>query len=215
MALSNQKSKQLDNALTAIGTDEISTLEQLYEVQAKYAPSNVFLPFADNIYDVDLNTRTINGPEFLSVRRDHKSEVVYFKVDRFFDYMDLANTTCVIQYLLPGDDTKVPHMYAVPFYDTTTCFAENKMIFPWSVGGTATMKDGEIEYAIRFFRVEGERAEAKLAYNLNTLPAKSKILQSIEADNEIMKAAYDTPIATKYEELLDQLKNTKTYWMFV
>ena len=215
MALNDQKSRQLDNSLSAIGTDEVSTLEQLYEIQAKYAPSNVFLPFADNIYDVNLDTRTINSPEFLSVRRDHKSEVIYFKVDRFFDYMDLANTTCIIQYLLPGDTTKVPHIYVVPFYDTTTYFGENKMIFPWSVGGAATMVDGDIEYAIRFFRVEGERENASLAENLNKLPAKSKILQSIEADNEIMKAAYDTPIANKYEELLDQLKNTKTYWMFV
>ena len=72
--------KQFDNILSAIATDEVDTLEQLYEVQAQNAPSNVFLPYAHTIYDIDLNTRTIYGTEFISVRRDHKSNVIYFKV---------------------------------------------------------------------------------------------------------------------------------------
>lgn len=215
MALTDSDLIKLDKALTDIGTDEITTAAQLYEIQAKNAPSNVFLPYAHNIYDVDLNTRTIHGPEVLSVRRDHKSEVIYFKIDRYFDYMDLANTTCIIQYIVPGDTERVPHFYVVPFFDTRTYGNENKMIFPWSVGGSATMANGEIEYAIRFFKVTGEREHAVLAYNLNTLPAKSKVLQSIEADTEIMKAAYETPIAPLYEELLDQLRNSKTYWAIV
>jgi hypothetical protein len=67
------------------------------------APSNVFLPYAHNIYDIDLNTRTIRGPSVLSVQRDHKSEIIYFKVDRYFDYMDLSNTVCIIEYIVPGD----------------------------------------------------------------------------------------------------------------
>ena len=104
-----------DKILTDIGTDEISTLEQLYNAQTLGAPSNVHLPFANNIYDVDLKARKIYGPDFISVQRDHKAEVIYFKVDRFIDYMDLANTACVIEYILPGD-SRVPYIYIVPFY---------------------------------------------------------------------------------------------------
>jgi hypothetical protein len=162
-----------------------------------------------------LSTRIIHGPDALSVRRDHKSEVIYFKVDRYFDYMDLATTTCIIEYIVPGDTERIPHIYIVPFFDVTTYSNDNKLIFPWSVGGSATMSTGEIEYAIRFFKTTGEREHAQLAYNLSTLPAKSKILQSIEADTEVMKAAYDIPIAPLYEELLDQLRNSKTSWTIV
>ena len=129
--------------------------------------------------------------------------------------MDLTNTTCVVQYIVPGDEERIPHYYVVPFFDTTTCANENKIIFPWSVGGSATLTDGNIEYAVRFFRVTGEREHAILAYNLNTLPTSSKILPSIEADHEVMQVAYDTPIAPLYEELLDQLRNNKTYWTIV
>lgn len=203
--------KQFDNVLSTIATEKVDTLEQLYELQKQNAPSNVFLPFAHNIYDIDLSTRKINGPEFISARRDHKSEIIYFKIDRYFDYMDLSNTICVIEYIVPGDTKRVPHIYIVPFYDTSKFISEGKMIFPWSVGGAATSREGTIEYAIRFYRIDGEGENRKLVYNLNTLPAKSKILPSIEGDGEILKAEYDIP-AEPYEELIHQVVNNRTYW---
>ena len=203
--------KQFDNVLSTIATEKVDTLEQLYELQKQNAPSNVFLPFAHNIYDIDLSTRKINGPEFISARRDHKSEIIYFKIDRYFDYMDLSNTICVIEYIVPGDTKRIPHIYIVPFYDTSKFISEGKMIFPWSVGGAATSREGTIEYAIRFYRIDGEGENRKLVYNLNTLPAKSKILPSIEGDGEILKAEYDIP-AEPYEELIHQVVNNRTYW---
>lgn len=205
------KIEQFDNVLSTIATDEVDTLEQLYELQTKNAPSNVFLPFAHNIYDINLSTRKIDGPEFISVRRDHKSEIIYFKVDRYFDYMDLANTICVVEYIVPGDIKRIPHIYIVPFFDTSKFLKENKMIFPWSVGGAATSKEGTIEYAIRFYKIDGEGENKKLVYNLNTLPAKSKILPSIEGDGEISKVEYDIP-SEAYEELIHQVVNNRTYW---
>ena len=205
------ENKEIDSILSSIGTEKVKTLDQLYDLQARYAPSNVYLPLVENTYDVDLKTRTIYGPEFISAQRDHKAEVIYFKVDRYFDYMDLSNTVCVIEYIVPKDPERIPHIYVVPFYDTTRYMDENKMIFPWSVGGAATLNSGTIEYAIRFFRVQGDGKNAELVYNLNTLPAKSKVLTSLEADNEIMKAEYDIPVEA-YEELIYQMKNNKTYW---
>ena len=211
MAITIDDSKS-DNILSDIGTDEITTLEQLYNVQAKNAPSNVYLPYAHNIYDIDLKTRKIHGPEFIGVQRDHKSEVIYFRVDRYFDYMDLANTVCIIQYIVPGDIKRVPYIYVVPFYDTFKFSKENKIIFPWNVGGITTSKDGKIEYAIRFFKIDGDGNNAKLVYSLNTLPTESKILSNIEGDNEIMKAEYDTYIGSHYESLIQQATENRTYW---
>lgn len=203
--------KELNQVLQDIGTDEITTLDQLSEIQAKNPPSIVYLPYAHNIYDVDLNTRTINGPSTLSVQRDHRSEVIYFKIDRYFDYMDLANTVCVIEYIVPEDVQRIPHIYIVPYYDTHKFIKEGKMIFPWAVGGAATSKDGTLEYAIRFYKIEGAGKDKVLAYNLNTLPATSQVLRSIEADGEIMKMTYDIP-TEPYEELIYQLQNNKTCW---
>ena len=206
--------KLSDGILSEIGIDEITTLEQLYELQLNNAPSNVFLPFANNIYDVDLKNRKINGPEVLSISRDHQSEIIYFKVDRFYDYMDLSTTFCVIQYIIPNDESKIPYIYIVPFYDIAKFASENKMIFPWVIGDAATQRSGTIEYAIRFFKIDGEGKNAQLIYNLNTLPTKSNILSSIEGNNEIMKAEYNKTVE-KYENLIAQIVENKTYWTFL
>lgn len=197
--------------LVDIATDEISTREQLYNAQVQGAPSNVYLPYAHNIYDIDLKTRTIYGPDTISVQRDHRSEVIYFKVDRYFDYMDLANTVCVVEYIIPGDEERIPYLYTVPFYDTIKFSEENKMIFPWNVGGAATMNSGIIEYAIRFFKVHDSGNKTELVYSLSTLPTKSKVLPNLEGDTEIMKAEYDISVE-KYESLIQQLSDNRTYW---
>lgn len=206
---------ELSNAVLAdIGTDEISTLDQLVDIQAKYAPSQVYLPFAHNIYEVNLNERQIYGPDVLSVQRDHKSEVLYFKLDRYFDYMDLTNTVCIVEYILPDDKERIPHIYIVPYYDSTKFMKEDKILVPWAVGGAATSKNGILEYALRFFKVEGSGKDAKLVYNLNTLSTKTKVLRSLEADGAIMKAEYDIPLE-HYEELIYQVKNNRTTWTFI
>lgn len=197
---------QLKEILSDINDE---TLEQLYNIQKESAPSNVYLPYAHNIYDVDLKTRTIHGPEMISVQKDHRSEVIYFKVDRFVDFMDLANTVCVIEYIIPGDVKRVPYLYAVPFYDIMKYASENKMIFPWNVSGAATLKSGKIEYAIRFFKIDENGG--KLIYNLNTLPATSSILSNIEGSSELLNTEYDIPVEA-YESLIWQVKNNKTYW---
>lgn len=197
---------QLKEILSDINDE---TLEQLYNIQKESAPSNVYLPYAHNIYDVDLKTRTIHGPEMISVQKDHRSEVIYFKVDRFVDFMDLANTVCVIEYIIPGDVKRVPYLYAVPFYDIVKYASENKMIFPWNVSGAATLKSGKIEYAIRFFKIDENGG--KLIYNLNTLPATSSILSNIEGSSELLNTEYDIPVEA-YESLIWQVKNNKTYW---
>ena len=202
---------KLDKVLSTIATDEITTLDQLNEIQAKNPPSNVYLPYAHNIYDIDLKERTIYGPSKLSVQRDHKSEVLYFKVDRYFDYMDLANTICLVEYITPGDLERIPHIYIVPYYDTRKFIKENKMVFPWAVGGAATSQNGVLEYAIRFYKIDGQGTDAKLVYNLNTLPTSSQVLRSIESDGEIMKVEYDIP-TEPYEELIYQLQNNRTFW---
>lgn len=203
--------EQLNNILSNLSTDEINSLNQLYDIQARHAPSNVYLPFAHNIYEVDLNTRKINGPAYLSVHRDHKAEVIYFKLDRYFDYMDLSNTVCIIQYLIP--DENIPRIYIVPFFDTSTYFKDNKILIPWVVGGAVTSKAGKVEYSIRFYKIQRENDnDIKLVYNLSTLPTTSEILYSLEGDGEIMNVAYDVEIATHWQDLIDQVKNSQTTW---
>jgi hypothetical protein len=86
----------------------------------------------EKIYNIDLNTRKVEEPKFISVIEDHASEVIYFSVDRFFDYMDLATMTCLIEYINAKGEKGI---YAVPFYDIQTLRDEGKMLLPWVING--------------------------------------------------------------------------------
>ena len=132
------------------------------------------LPKSESIYNIDLNSRTIEAPEFLSVRYDHNSETVYFIVDRYFDNQDLSDTCCVIQYINAKQEGR---FYVVPYYDIVTFALENKMIVPWCIEGEATKAAGDVTYSIRFFKTDA--TGKKLTYNLNTLSSTSTVLNGM------------------------------------
>lgn len=180
---------------------------KLYEIQNNNLPTTaLLLPNTETIYNVDLNTRKIEAPEFLSVATDHFAETIYFKVDRYFDNMDLTNTICIIQY--ENDNAKNAEgefaggfAYLVPFYDITHFKEENKILIPWAIGGPATKAAGNVTFAMRFYKynVDG----SALIYNLNTLPATSKVLYGMnvitnENENFIIP---DNTIEMIYQEI--------------
>ena len=161
----------------------------LYRIQQDHnLPSlAVLLPSTENIYELDLNSRKIEAPEFLGTDTEHAAEVIYFKCDRFFDYMDLASCAIIIQYrvdtgeLDPKTRKRIYKygIYAVPFVDVATCSLENKMLIPWCVDGNVTAQAGEVTFSIRFYRID-ENAE-RVQYSLTSLPATSKVLDTIDA----------------------------------
>lgn len=195
-------------------TDNQSSLNQLFQIQTQVPPSPIRnLPTSATIYDIDLNTRTISAPKQLSVSRDHKSTVIYFRVNRYYDYMDLAETVCLVQYIPPGHKGQAPYTYVVPFFDILSHEDKGQMIFPWVIGGPATVKEGVLQFAVRFYKVDtNDEGNVVLTYNLNTTPASSRILYGLEADDTMMKLAYDEPIAKQYESLIAQLSNQGTQW---
>ena len=104
-------------------TNQHEYFSKLHLIQAKsnlqdsigsIPPINI--PNSESKLKIDLNTRKIEAPEFLSVKNDQKAETFFFEVDRFYNHIDLALTTCIIQYITP----KGPYIYPVPFYDTVS-----------------------------------------------------------------------------------------------
>lgn len=184
-------------------------LSQLHIIQSQNPPCLAVLADAKTIYDIDLGTREINAPQFLSVSTDHKAETIYFRVKRFHDYMDLSNTICVIQYITP--DGKV-HLYAVPFYDVVTEKANNTMLFPWCVDGAATEYKGDVKFTIRFYRVEELAGEYYLTYNLNTQIATSKVLEGMQ----VSELSQDFDLSAEgFDYLLSLIQNINrdgVYW---
>lgn len=164
-------------------------------IQSNNRPTIAILPSSEKVYNIDLKTRQIEAPEYLSVEHDHKSETVYFKVDRFFDYMDLSQTMCIVQYVSADNKARI---YAVPFYDVTSYADEEKMLIPWCIDGGATAAAGTVQFSLRFYKID--EVGQQFIYNLNTRPSKSKVLygmdvQDITDDYDLAPSVYDEVLA--------------------
>ena len=160
-------------------TDSHDYEEMLWRIQNNTPPRKaLLLPKDEKIYDVNLDTRVIDIPKFLSVEKDHQAETIYFKVNRYFDYMDLSQKCCIIQYTNALGNT---YVYPVPFFDIQTFANEGKMVFPWCIQGPATEASGTVRFAITFYSIN---LDHKLNYCLNTLVAKGEILSG-QSDSSI------------------------------
>lgn len=198
-------------------------LQNLIQINDKNKPQiAVLLPKDEPIYEINLNTRKVAVPPFLSVKSDHYAETFYFKVDRYFDNMDLSDTACLIQYTNSGIKNDDGHFYLVPYYDITTLRAENKILLSWMVSNSAAAAAGTLTFSFRFYKLDaGTVVDDKMVYNyiycLNTEPAKSKILDGLDimgkdSDNVNIEADAATILAARIDELS---KLVGVYWIEV
>lgn len=149
---------------------------------ANHPPVYAALPNANNIYNIDIKTREIDAPLFLGVEKDNISETIYFIIDRYADYMDLSQTSCIITYKNAKKETRV---YVVPFYDIYTYAHVSKMIIPWNLDFGVMEQAGTVEFAIQFFKTvdkfnrHTQQMETDIVYSLNTQVASSTVLSGI------------------------------------
>lgn len=186
----------------------------LYQIQNLNRQAVIIpIPTDEPIYEIDLNTRIIHGPSMLSVTNDHNAETIYFKCDRYFDSMDLANTHCIVQYQNANPSEKdAGFIYAVPYIDTTTFASEQKIAFPWVIEGPATAYSGNVTYAIKFYIIDDNGVE--FMYALNTAPASGKVLKGMDilriTDN------YNFVDPNPIEQLIQRIDNIEIaqtlYW---
>lgn len=154
------------------------------------------IPADEQIYAIDLNARTIDTPTFLSTETDHVAETVFFAVDRYYETFDLAESTCLIQYINANGDG---YVYVVPVYDLETYAEDGKMLIPWVIQGNATVASGTIQYAIRFYKLHKAEGldgnnQYEFDYIINTQMAKSNILKG-------MGTGYLDPATSSIEEV--------------
>lgn len=194
--------------------------ELLHQINSNNKQNQITkLPVDEPIYEIDLNTRTIKAPSFLSVQYDHKSETIYFKCARYFDMKDLASDdiTVLIQYKNADPEAKKNGYIYVPTYKDTITFADDeKIAFPWVIEGPATAFAGDVTFSIKFYqttRTEDGKG-IKYLYNLNTQPSKSKVLHGMEfVGNNSENYQYDV---STVEEIYDRLSTLERgfdlYW---
>lgn len=178
---------------------------------------SIILPSDERTFDVDLDSREISVPTFLSVQKDHRAETVYFLVDRFYEYKDLATTSCVIEYINAKGEGG---FYVVPFYDISTykhymddndVLHQDKMLIPWCIEGDVTKAPGAVQFAIRFYELDATGTE--FIYNLRTNTASAQVLEGM--DESILDKSIDPELSPNLiHQLNDKYDNivTTIYW---
>ena len=133
------------------------------------------IPADEPIYKIDLEKREIEAPEFLSVLEDHNAEVIWFKVDRFFDDVDLYGTTCWIQYINALKEEYVAITIPKVIEDND----HSVLYIPWPINNAVTKAAGNVNFSFQFYKM-GE--DKNVYFSLHTKPATSKILHGLHVD---------------------------------
>ena len=184
---------------------------------------SIILPSDERTFEVDLSTITISVPTFLSIAKDHRAETVYFLVDRYYEYKDLANTSCMIEFINAAGEGG---FYPVPFYDISSypnfidendVKHEAKMLIPWCLEGDVTKTAGNVQFVLRFYELDD--ANETFIYNLRTQIATGAVLNGM--DETVLDANIDkedTATQQLFKDMIAQLDykidhaETTIYW---
>lgn len=159
-------------------TDVSEFKQRLQSIQQNSSVVYTTLPSSEPRLIIDANSREISIPvefDFLAVKNDHKAETIYFEIDRYFDDNDLSEQTCVIQWTNQGDEGISP----CTEMDIDTF--DGKIIFGWEITSDCTRHAGNISFSVRFYTID---EIGNFEYNFNTLPATSKVLDTLNSYGE-------------------------------
>lgn len=151
-------------------------LKDLWNINYKY----IMLPLDEPPMEIDANKRTITIPSNLktaglSVEGDQLAETLFFRVARYFDYMDLSTCDIAVQWILPNGDE-----YATLIEMIDVESDPGYLIFACPLTAEITQVAGSVELAVRFFKMGGSNT---IDYSLNTLPVKANIGAALKIKN--------------------------------
>lgn len=146
-------------------------------------PSTPRFDFKGTVYPIDLNSRQISPPRFISAELDHQAEFIYFECDRFYEAMDLADCICLIQF---RNAKTQDYFYLVPFYDLSK---KDKIIFPWNVQNAATKYSGLVLFSVKFIKLAPASVNgvSNILFELNTMIARTRVLAGWGLDKFIVQ----------------------------
>lgn len=201
----------------------ITNLEVYYKNLLALAKKDINytrLPLDEGVFEIDANTRTIIVPEEfkggIGVQGDQIAEILYFKINRYYDMTDLNTKNIYIQWKTPKGEKYLSTEYlrdieSEPDYLIFGCPLDNRI----------TQESGEIEMAISFVGWEDEY-EANMTYSLNTQPIKLKIksglnitdmalLDSKMSDLVLNNLIYPERIEEEKPIILRDIENERQY----
>lgn len=206
---------EINEALEAAGSNtRITSLEGYYgniveianlATNFQQAPYKYFLmPIDEPLLEIDANKRTINIPaQFkngVGVYGDHMAEILYFSIDRYFDYQDLFNVDDIIinWQFKPANASRnanfeIKTSKALAPDDS---YIPGKVVFGWVINNEMTPSKGTLTFSVSFIK----KIDNVYEYMLNTQTASVTINDSLILDNP---AALDSLARPVFSRLSD------------
>ena len=188
----------------------ITTIEEYYSwiknlgsIDRKYT----ILPLDEEHFSINANTRAITVPvDFkkngIAVQGDEIAEIVYFKIDRYFDYMDFNNADIFIQWEAPkGKDGVVVKGFSREYVRDIES-EPGKLIFGWVLSDAITKNSGTLKFSVRFVQF---REDEELEYSFSTLTASALIQPGLNYDLAKDETLYVDDIG---ERVIERLENS-------
>ena len=175
-----------------------------------------FLIINNNTREISVKTTSFakNG---IAVEADHLAEIVYFKADRYFDRMDLAQNKMHIEIrwsLLNAKRQTVKYGASQALFIDAESFP-GEVVFGWAVTRDMCSEAGTLSFSVCFYIGEDKAKEETglRDYSLNTqiasLPVKAgigitNVKEQVDSQNDIFKALFNSVYTDKSIMPLDQ-----------
>ena len=186
------------------GAIDVDNLDAFYgSIQEIAAVDSKFLrlPLDEPLFDIDANTRKITIPDAfrangVSVQRDHLAEVIFFRIERYFDYTDLSTCDIVINWKMGSKEGKTTRFIKFEKVFTIDEVQASYIVFGWPINDIVTEKSGALTFAVEFFKTaeSEENNEQKVIYRFNTLPVSVNIKDGLIIDDSIEPMVLDNDI---------------------
>ena len=145
----------------------------------------LMLPLDEPYFEVDANKREIIVPaEFkkngISVQGDNIAESLIFKINRFFDYIDLAKMEVRVQWENANKENGVSDVYVVDASKDV-----DYLFIMWPLTDEITKYPGTVKFSLRFYKSNG----GQLSYSFSTKIAAATINSSHDFADDVVSGS--------------------------
>lgn len=143
------------------------------------------LPVNEEYFQINANERRIKIPDNfklhgIGVQGDQIAETLYFRVNRYFDHMDLNNTNIYIQWTYLDEKGIVVNSGTCADWVRDITSDPNYLIFGWVIKDDITENAGTIRFSIRF--VQWDDKKENIIYSLGTLEHQLVVNKALRVD---------------------------------
>ena len=144
------------------------------------------LPLDEPMFEINANTREIQVPRdnwTHGVKGDEIAEVLFFRINRYYDATDLAQMNIAIEWN-NGTETGSTESF-IKYVEEDSKDKDLKIIFGWPLDGKITANASTVRFSIHFYQVSENPGE--YIYSFHTLPQEIHIKDTLKIDYDKVK----------------------------